>query len=843
MAQQAPSFNVNSYLTITGASSFVIPSGVNVGEYMTLHLMAPTGTAAPAAPSGWTQFYEGSSGGGPAFGIFWKKAVAGDPGSTVTLSGAGLYGQFESVANVGADPTVVSVVKSATATATSIALSPNSTSGGTTYRTIETWVVQAANDTTNPTFTSTDTVLNGTTVASGTVSGTNYRWGLAVSHRASTTLPTGTFSISPTSASMVAEVVSVVYPPIQPPAAPTLTTPANAASVDVSGGVTFGWTYNPNQGDGSQNNIEIRQKVSGAPSYSYWNRSTGAWQSSGSVISCTTNTFTLPAGALSDGNTYNWSVETEESRFLMWGAFATDSTFNAVAPPTISISAPAGTIASTTPTVTASVSMPSGEAMSSYRVVVYTAAQVAAPGFSPGVTTGAIYDSGTVSSTSSTISQPVSGLSNNVTYYAYVQATESGSISSSWVSSAFTVSFDPPATPSLAVTPSTSGLPEVTLAVTGHDNMLGATDASFEGSTGSWAASVNCSLSASTAASDDGSYSLALTATAAGTVLSNGAGGNPVTPGQTYTALASFKAGSTPTNVSINLIWIDGSGAEISQVNGPAAPDNASGWAQVSASGVAPAGAATAMLQLEYVASAAGEVHYVDEAGFFSGTVSTWSRGGLVGSTVAIVERSDDGGTTWAPIRGSGASLGTGQAVTFVDTEAPINPATPSQYRAFAEVTLGVGAVLESSAATASTSLPASAWWIHDPTDPSLAVELSALKPAATKAQAKAPAFEIDRTRAQTVLRPFGRAKALVQRGDTYDPEFTLSFTTLTAADNAATVALYENGRTVLVRSDIGDCWYVDLGPSDPSAWWATSDRLTNPVWDHAFTCTVVEAP
>lgn len=99
--------------------------------------------------------------------------------------------------------------------------------------------------------------------------------------------------------------------------------------------------------------------------------------------------------------------------------------------PVVTVTAPAGTNESASPTVQWTVALPGGLKAASWRCVVYTKAQVAAGGFTPGVS-GSTWDSGVV--VGSGLSAAPVGLGNFGTYYAYVQVTSSMGTASAWAS-------------------------------------------------------------------------------------------------------------------------------------------------------------------------------------------------------------------------------------------------------------------------------------------------------------------------------------------------------------------------------------------------------------------------
>lgn len=521
MAQTAPVLNQTA--SATSSATIVVPAGVKVGDYMRI----AAGGAATTTPAGWTQLFNDNNAG---FAIYGKWAAVGDPGSTVSLTQAPSVIQFDSWTNVGADPIVVGSEGSSSGSnvSTLTVAAPQVTTADANCAVIETWfgLNQFSSSGVSLSVSSTATATQAATVypTSGTPQDVE---GLFSGYQAQTaaglsTSESATFTWSQTgSSSPPASLygVAMALPPIQAPAAPTLGSPANASYADLSGTPTFSWTYNATTNDGSQNAIAFRRKVSGASSYSYWDNGTSAWQSSEIWNSYASGSLTFPSGSWTDGNIYNWSVATQEATEGLQGPFASDFTVTAQVLPTISITAPTGTITTTSPTVAATATVASGAALLSYRVVVYTLAQTKASGFTPGGTPN-VYDSGTVNQSSTTISQATSGLSNNVTYVPYVLVTETGGEESAWTAgTAFTVSADTPAQPSITATASTdgtTGCPLIALVVQGHDNLFSATDASFEGSVGTWTAGSNTTIADSTAQALDGIASMSMTATAAG---------------------------------------------------------------------------------------------------------------------------------------------------------------------------------------------------------------------------------------------------------------------------------------------------------------------------------------
>ncbi len=401
---------------------------------------------------------------------------------------------------------------------------------------------------------------------------------------------------------------TAVFPGVQPPSAPTLGSPANASTEDLSGTPTFTWTPNPTPGDGAESAIAFRMKQSGASAYSYWNAGTSAWQSTVVWNPYTTGSYTFPAGSWADGATYNWSVATQEAAYGLQSPFAGDATVTGQLPPVVSVTAPTGVVATATPTVVWSTSLPAGAQVTAYRLVVYSAEQMAASGFSPGGTPN-LYDTGTVAYTtaSGSILIPAGTIPNNTTVGCYMQITETGGELSAWASTEFTVSYDAPAVPSVTAVAGTdpvSGCPLVTLTVQGHDNLLSFDDASFEGGVGTWSlpgGSSASGIAVSSAVALDGSYSLAITGSgSSGGQAAAESGRYAVVAGQDVVGLAAFRAWSATRTCQAHVAWWTSAGASAGISTVAVVTDRTAGWTFAVTTGTAPSDATEASVVVQW---------------------------------------------------------------------------------------------------------------------------------------------------------------------------------------------------------------------------------------------------
>ena len=304
------------------------------------------------------------------------------------------------------------------------------------------------------------------------------------------------------------------------PNAPSLTSPGNGSYIDATTNPSF--TANNNSTDSANINARaMRLKASGATSYNYFNVLTGALQST--IIWNAVNyapgaagTFG-PISGLSNGITDNWSMADQEALANLQGPFASDFTVNMQAAPNLSINSPVGSMTtSSSPSLSYSATPPSGAQVTGGQWLIYTLAATQVSGFTIDIATATI-PAGAVSNVTFTgnpltvaIQSGVS-LNNSTTYVAYAAVTETGGEWSNTISSTFTISLDTPATPTITAVASTdpvTGYAPIALTVQGHDNILTADDASFEGSIGTWTAGANWTIAQSTTYALDGSHSL-----------------------------------------------------------------------------------------------------------------------------------------------------------------------------------------------------------------------------------------------------------------------------------------------------------------------------------------------
>lgn len=238
--------------------------------------------------------------------------------------------------------------------------------------------------------------------------------------------------------------------------------PNSGDVIDTNAGFTASWTYHHRSGVGMARWAFRRATDGGA--YEYWDEGGSSW--SGAEVQNTGATLSkaFAAATWPDGHTYAWSVRVQDT-LNAWSPYASDHIITASAPPSANVTAPSGSITTTTrPTITWSYSDASLRAQDAYQAKVFLHSVVVGSGFDP-ETSASLYDSGIVAgvgvSDGPGIDFPIGATSMDV----YVKVLAGGQWSA-WDSSNFSISVTPPTAPSLTAVEDTS-TNAVTLTATG----------------------------------------------------------------------------------------------------------------------------------------------------------------------------------------------------------------------------------------------------------------------------------------------------------------------------------------------------------------------------------------
>lgn len=234
---------------------------------------------------------------------------------------------------------------------------------------------------------------------------------------------------------------------VQPPSTtlppPTLVEPAAASHVDATLPIVLSWE-SPHKltPAGLDDQYQVKVITGGV---TRWVKGDGSLSTTEWPISMSGTdvlSITLPESTLTANAAYTWSVGTQWGPDWVWSP---ERALYPDAPPTMStptVSSPAGDLS---PTVSWTASPGTG-VITSHRVWLMPAAAT-----EPGA--GALWDSGVVqTATGPDTAPPDSPWTNGQSLKAWVRAYQTGGVSKTAVSAAFTVSWTPPATPTLAVT-------------------------------------------------------------------------------------------------------------------------------------------------------------------------------------------------------------------------------------------------------------------------------------------------------------------------------------------------------------------------------------------------------
>lgn len=419
----------------------------------------------------------------------------------------------------------------------------------------------------------------------------------------------------------------------QAPTAPILGNPANGSTQDLAAGYTFTYTAtDPDTGDAASA-WAFRRKIAGAATYEYWNAGTGVFQSTIVWNANPSGSVAFASGKWTNGQTYNWSVATKDTAGLE-GPFAGDFSVVASTVAATTVTAPSGSVVDTSrPLVRWSLTQPEGNPQQTYQVRVFTTAQHSVAGFDP-LTSPATWETAEIASVGAREHQVGVDLLNGQAYRAYVRA-KSGNLYTAWAFSGFTQTLDPPGQPTVLVTdePASPFGPRVRLNVQGRDNLLATTAAL--GSAGQASAGI-----AVTGPDVNGYYTYTGTAVAAGGIIRFLADLEDGAPGTYGTTIDLLNPGAAALAISLDL-------------NDEAVTNHSvAAGAAVTLSAVRTTTRWDAMFRFFDVNVPAGDfVLRVRKVAVRAGSALAWTRGGLVGLTKFLVERSDDLGLTWEPVR------------------------------------------------------------------------------------------------------------------------------------------------------------------------------------------------
>lgn len=287
--------------------------------------------------------------------------------------------------------------------------------------------------------------------------------------------------------------------------------------------------------------------------------------------------------------------------------------------PVVAVVDPTGTYTISRPTISWTYEDPDGDPQVLYHVKIFSAAQVADPGFDPD-TSDALYDVSRWSSSLQHTPESSFYIGDGV-YHAYVRAAHGNvgnqQMFSAWDSNSFTLDLEEPKSPMVMVEHDpVMNVVEIELQC--HDNMLDWNQSSGELTTTTGFSPLSGSTVSNTSAqASHGTRSIQYTRTSttgtAGVQTLAGTAGVMVNEGDIYIAFADVRTQTTARSVSVGISWYNAAGGLISTSTGAASNDASGSWSQRYVIAKAPVGAAFAAVVVSAASVAAAENHYADK--------------------------------------------------------------------------------------------------------------------------------------------------------------------------------------------------------------------------------------
>lgn len=183
-------------------------------------------------------------------------------------------------------------------------------------------------------------------------------------------------------------------------------------------------------------------------------------------------------------------------------------------------------------------------------------------------------------------------------------------------------------------------------------------------------------------------------------------------------------------------------------------------------------------------------------------TVGTYAGG----TQLVTVQRSVDGGVTWAAVRGATA-VPTANLGTFTVWDYEMPRGVVVSYRAQV-VSIPAGFPIASGySTTATATLTVSGWWLKDPQFPALNMLI----------RVGPTSFVLRRRIPQKTYEGLGAATATVVTDGAKGDEGTIDVWSMTAERWAKLDALLSSGRALLLEDALGRAWYIQVGDNSES--------------------------
>lgn len=397
--------------------------------------------------------------------------------------------------------------------------------------------------------------------------------------------------------------------------------------------------------------------------------------------------------------------------------------------PTVTISAPSGTVLTPSPVITWTYSQSDGDPIRNSEYMVFTEQVASNIAFDP-ETSEPVYK-GVVTGDLQSLTLPTSLDPNS--YRVYIRSTSTYGAVSLWASRQFSVQGPSPAIPGLpdasGTLPSGTAVLEVvpdstrgsaTLRMQDTSNLLSPNEADFEvvnDGVNMMGVANASAMRDSTKAFPGGSASMRMAVSAATGDMRLYSSYVEVAPGQPMCARGQFLAGSTGRPCRMMIEFFDSNFNQISIPAGSNVTDSTTTWVEGVVNAVSPANTAYAKAVASIDAAVVSEVHFVDRIGLAYGTDTPWSSGGhtsrnLLSSWYSSAEGAQ-GTDSWtagtatsvttASITGTGADGGSMHKMTYLGLSPTV--ALRNAGSTFNAATNGQGYTLNKPASTADGDL------------------------------------------------------------------------------------------------------------------------------------------
>lgn len=232
--------------------------------------------------------------------------------------------------------------------------------------------------------------------------------------------------------------------PPRSPAAPIIIAPSDGGEISVNGIIDYEWQHQPVVSGGFQDAYRLR--FDGGDGWMYWSASTNSLTPYETVNPSSVQGSSVDASLFTAMVEHDWQVSTREGIDGRWSDWSPASTFTPVTPPSVIITSPEVIHDDLMPNITWESTTPRG-VQTAFRVQI-----------ADSITAVILYDSHAQPGSQEEWEVPPINWVNGGSYIARVMIQQTGGAWSSFAVHAFTLSWTPPAKPSITAAPNKHGI-------------------------------------------------------------------------------------------------------------------------------------------------------------------------------------------------------------------------------------------------------------------------------------------------------------------------------------------------------------------------------------------------